>query len=329
MGLKLCKICNTNFETNMSWSKYCSDKCKRQARNLENSRYTRVCPNCGKTFTSRYSDTPKSCSVACATQKYTYDKTEVIDMLEAGVAVGKIAASLVIPREVIYTIAKRNNLSPTSIRYKTSLTTTQRSIIRGGLLGDAHARQTPSGKYGLVFRHGPKQYKYLDWKYQQFKNITRTAPKIIQTPDAFGKEAKTFRTLTNATITEIASELYIGGVKTVNLSYLNKLDNLAIAVWLLDDGCLTTSPGLATHGFTIEESRLIAIWLSNKYNVREPRLCLDKRCQKYGIRFHVDLTQALIDDLIEIIINIPGMYYKIESAEKAEFLKYASAVASN
>ena len=64
-----------------------------------------------------------------------------------------------------------------------SLTERQRAIIIGCMLGDGAMRCKNNAL--LEINHSFKQKDYVDWKYQQFKNIVATPPK-----KRFGKDGR-------------------------------------------------------------------------------------------------------------------------------------------
>lgn len=177
-------------------------------------------------------------------------------------------------------------------------------------MGDASLAKIPSGKYRAVFRHGPRQYRYLIWKYNKLRNITRTKPKRKQTPNAFGKESMSFATITNGTITDMALQIYKNGTKTINRQILDQIDTLALAVWFMDDGYLSKNGGsLSSHSFNIIENKMIATWLSDRYRLREPRLGYDKRCDKWYVVIYTELSRKIADDIAPYLIE--EMRYKV------------------
>lgn len=73
--IKKCPVCGVEFETNIKNKKYCSDECRKQARN-QRKREARLkekkCKYCGKTFIGN--DKTVYCSDDCAKKsKQDYD----------------------------------------------------------------------------------------------------------------------------------------------------------------------------------------------------------------------------------------------------------------
>ena len=67
--IKTCPVCNCTFDTNISTKKYCSDRCRRDARNKrkrESRLYEKKCKYCGETFMGN--DKTVYCCEDCATK---------------------------------------------------------------------------------------------------------------------------------------------------------------------------------------------------------------------------------------------------------------------
>lgn len=210
-------------------------------------------------------------------------------------------------------ILKSFGITTKRVSFNRHLSDQQKSIIMGSLLGDACITVAKSGKCRIRFVHGPKQYEYLNWKYEKLKDIVLTCPKTRKTPKAYGKESRSFITQVHDFITELHNKYYKNNKKSIDLGYLNKLDSLSVAVWFMDDGYLYKNGGsLSTHCFSYQENRLIAKFLSFRYDVNEPKLSLDKRCNKFCIRISTELSQKIVKDLQDIIKTVPSMEYKVK-----------------
>ena len=87
----------------------------------------------------------------------------------------------------------------------TSLTRRQKSIIVGSLLGDAYLVKTTCG-YAFRVNHGLLQKCYVDWKYEELKNLTNSAPRQ-------STRCYYFRTVSHKHFLELQKEFYRGGAK--------------------------------------------------------------------------------------------------------------------
>jgi recombination protein RecA len=111
----------------------------------------------------------------------------------------------------------------------------QIQLILGGLMGDGSLSPNTRGRSGTRFRmgHGAKQASYLDWKVSLLGNIECT-----RTSNAKGAVFADLTPLPE--LAEIHDAVYFGdGRKHLSWDYLKALTPLALAVWYMDDGCLT------------------------------------------------------------------------------------------
>jgi len=111
----------------------------------------------------------------------------------------------------------------------------QVQVILGSLMGDANLSANRRGRSGARFRmgHGAKQAAYLGWKVSLLENIPHS-----RTSNA--KEAVFADFTPLAELGELAEAVYFGdGKKHLSWDYLKSLTPLALAVWYMDDGCLT------------------------------------------------------------------------------------------
>ncbi len=117
-----------------------------------------------------------------------------------------------------------------------SLTSIQKSIIIGSVLGDGSLRKTENRRNALLEINHSFDYKdYVDWKYENLKNLVLTPPKWRK---GNGKRiAYRFTTRSLPEITQFYEIFYGNGKKLIPKKI--DLDPLAIAVWFMDDGSKT------------------------------------------------------------------------------------------
>jgi recombination protein RecA len=103
-------------------------------------------------------------------------------------------------------------------------------------MGDGNlSRPVRQEDHSARFRmgHGAKQAAYLDWKLSLLANIPHT-----RTVNAKGAVFGDFTPL--AELSELREAVYFGdGKKHLSWEYLKELTPLALAIWYMDDGCLT------------------------------------------------------------------------------------------
>jgi hypothetical protein len=186
-----------------------------------------------------------------------------------------------------------------------SLTQTQKSIIIGTILGDGYLRVIKKRKNAfLEINHSYKQKEYVDWKFNQLKNIVKSPPK----PRAGKQNRIAYRFFTKQLpiLTDLFSYFYINEKKVIPCDL--KLNPLILAVWFMDDGskCRSSDVYLNTQQFDIESQRRLINYLS--YFNLEAKLNKDK--SYYRLRF-IKSSLPKLKNLIKKYI-IPSMRYKIE-----------------
>lgn len=192
-----------------------------------------------------------------------------------------------------------------------------KQIVYGSLLGDASLRQKNNR---IQFLQSIKQKEYLLWKYsffneedvsnlyeykykkQNWENISFCLKNPNKKYDTFYKK--------------IRKNIYDkNNVKRINEEYLKELTPLGLAVWWMDDGCLSIHKGnrygkLCTHCFTYEEHLIIQKYFIEKWDIH-----IDIKLEKnkyYFCRFNVENLKKLISIIYKYVTEIPSMIYKID-----------------
>jgi len=207
--------------------------------------------------------------------------------------------------------AYRLGLRKLEYRKKIILSPTENQIILGGLLGDLCCRMRIFTKNAfLQGGHCKEQKEYLLWKLNSLKSLSFKTR--INKRKAILFDSKSYPCL------NIYYNLfYKNNKKIVNLSILNKLYNLGLAVWYMDDGCYKKkdkSCNIHTNGFTYSENLLIKNWFEKKWCIK-PKIYSIKKPKDYPgkvwyfLNFNVKETIKLIN-LIKNHIH-PSMNYKI------------------
>lgn len=158
----------------------------------------------------------------------------------------------------------------------------QEQVVLGGLLGDGCIGGANTPHYSEA--HSLKQEKYLLWKYESLSNLNPTIRK--STVKINGKDIGVIKLLTKSDVSLIRyRDMFYRAKKAVSSEILSKIDDLALAVWIMDDGNIaidnrtlakTPSLRLYTCGFKLEEQQLIATWFKEKYGVN-PRICREAK----------------------------------------------------
>lgn len=161
------------------------------------------------------------------------------------------------------------------------LTSSQRELIVGSLLGDGHLRPHRK-KVVFEFLQSSKRKFYVEWKHRILGDLA--CPKIYH--QRGNREYYKLVTKTHPELTELYGLFYQRGQKKVPEQIAKILTPFAIAVWFMDDGSKSKNAVyFNTQGFeAIDQFRLIKalrrfhlIFNLNR-DGRYSRLRLIKRC---------------------------------------------------
>ena len=185
-----------------------------------------------------------------------------------------------------------------------SLAQVQKSIIIGSLLGDGYLRIVPGRKNAfLEVNHSIKEKAYVDWKYQNLKNLVRTPPKSRKGNGE--RIAYRFFTCQYPELTELYRGFYQGREKI--FPYL-ELDSLMIAMWFMDDGHKSyRTYYLNTQQFNYLSQKKLIEMLKNQYRI-DSSLNRDKKY--YRIRIKQNSAKIFYDIISDYVIS--SMRYKLE-----------------
>jgi recombination protein RecA len=110
----------------------------------------------------------------------------------------------------------------------------QWEVILGSLMGDGALSPTRAG-HGARFRfgHGPRQIQYAEWKASLLANIEHSRSGRQQEAAVFFD----FQPLPE--LADLRRAVYCNGKKVFSEDYLKQLTPLSLAIWYMDDGCLS------------------------------------------------------------------------------------------
>ena len=197
-------------------------------------------------------------------------------------------------------------------RQQITLPENLKEILVGLLLADLYACKQAVNVH-LQFGQGIIHKDYLYHLYKLFQTYCLNAPKIQNNlPDRrTGKVYSVLKFQTRAfpCFNELYHLFYPSGKKIVPLNIAELLTPLALAYWLSDDGSFIKSHGtiiLSTDGFSLEEVKLLASVLNNKW---------DFNCtiNKSGDGFRIRIPKKSVPKVQALLKNImpPMMLHKI------------------
>jgi hypothetical protein len=160
-----------------------------------------------------------------------------------------------------------------------------KQVLLGSLLGDASLFKT-SLNASYSCSHSPKQKDYLFWKGNSLSKYFRTRVRLRNN----GPKYKLYVLRTNCSpiLTPLHSLCYVQSnkpnrkwEKIIDLSFLEQLNPLGLAVWYCDDGtyCVRDmSCALMTQGFSHRENLILKDYFLKKWGIN---VCVTKDHRSY------------------------------------------------
>lgn len=182
------------------------------------------------------------------------------------------------------------------------LTPTQRSILVGSLLGDASCHRSEKRTSSQVcFSHGIEQRDYLLFKREAFGSLSG---QVVEVPSGFegGKPVLRFYLGVTDETCKIRDHMVDDGVHASGRRrwrptpwLLGQVDELALAVWFLDNGSVSkasTTCTLHTERFSEEVNRSLADFLSTRFGVEA---VLQESRGLWFLRFNAAACRRLLE----------------------------------
>lgn len=182
------------------------------------------------------------------------------------------------------------------------------SLVIGSLLGKAKANARTIEGTRICYRQSDKHIDYLFWLYSFFNergycsNLKpRKYTRKLKDKEYYGYE---FNTFTFRSFNWIHKLFYKKGTKYINPQIEQYLTPLALAIWIMDDGCWANyGVRIATNCFELEEVKLLANMLTKLYN-------LNCTVQKIEGRYSIYITKESIPKLRNILL--PCMHFSMK-----------------
>ncbi len=189
-------------------------------------------------------------------------------------------------------------------------------ILIGMVLGDSYIgfNKTKTLAY-LETLHKGSHKPYLIWKQKLLNYKFETTFKYKNNN---GYDAFRVRTKFEKKLIYLKKDFYISGKKTVKLNLLNRLTDLGLAIWYMDDGCLSLGRKngiinrrnifLNTQGFGLEGNLLIQKWLLSRYDISSNI----NQNRGFRLRLNTSNTLKFIEIVSPFVSLVPCMKYKID-----------------
>lgn len=198
-----------------------------------------------------------------------------------------------------------------SYKKKLTLSDTQREILIGILLGDAHLESQNKGKtYRLKIEQSLKHRDYVNHLHDLFHEWVLTDPRMKKV-SRYGKISYNvaFATLAHDAFRFYAHQFYDGRKKKVPKLIHRWLTPKALAYWFMDDGSMKSSQSkgviLNTQGFSRTEVERLCEILVHHYQLK-----VSLRSQKEGWQLYFSGESY---EKLNVLIRphlVPAMLYK-------------------
>ena len=189
------------------------------------------------------------------------------------------------------------------------------SIIFGSLLGDAYAEKRAGGLgTRIIFYQEAVHVEYLYYLHKLFSNLGYCNPKIPVVTSRLGPKGKLrqivrFRTWTYTSFNWVQELWYKNNIKQVQANIAEYLTPLALAIWIMDDGC-KVGKGLkfSTNSFSYNECLILVKALNDNFNLKASVQSAGSNDQHV-----IYIWKESMNDLRNIVSPyiIPEMKYKI------------------
>ena len=192
------------------------------------------------------------------------------------------------------------------------------SVIIGTVLGDSSLIFGDRNKNCRIdFCHCLKQKEYFFWKIKLLEEFGIYGNHSFYNGCAGNYPKFRYSSHVDTRLTELYESLYQFRKtsdkkrKCVKKKALNKLDDLGLAIWFMDDGYNNKDRNymhLATYCFTKIDNEKIRQWLNIKYDIKNTKIY--RRKDKYFLVWYEDAPK--IRGIIEPYVSeIECMRYKI------------------
>jgi hypothetical protein len=188
----------------------------------------------------------------------------------------------------------------------TKLTDKQHQIIVGNLLGDGSICKSGKSAYFSIAQSRAHK-EYIDWLYEELLPFSRAVSEISNT-DKNGKEfyGNCLQTISTPEFLEYRNLFYPNDVKIVPKDINNRLTDLSLAVWFMDDGGNdkdARTSCLCTNGFTVEDVEFLIDVLAQKFNVKASLRYMKGKTEKHPMIYMNGIGYDTFHSIVDSLLN--------------------------
>jgi hypothetical protein len=194
---------------------------------------------------------------------------------------------------------------------KLKITSRQKQIIIGKLLGDGHLETVNGRTYRLKIEHSYKQNEYVDFLYKELNNLASSKPKIKwqQLNNKIYKKYW-FNTVYSGSLRFYGQQFYFGNKKIVPKLIKRWLTPLCFAIWFMDDGSIKSKECqgklINTQSFSDNDLKKLQEAIESNFNIKTKL-----RNQKEGKQIYIPaLEVGKLNHVIKKHV-LPSIQYKL------------------
>ena len=195
---------------------------------------------------------------------------------------------------------------------KFKITSRQKQIIIGKILGDGYLETANGTTYRLKIEHSAKQKEYVFWAYRELKNLSSNKPKFKLHKSSSRKtyEKYWFNTKYSSSLKFYGQQFYPKGKKIVPKLIHRWLTPLTLAVWFMDDGSIKSKECrgkiINTQSFDDKSLKRLQSAIKSNFDIKTTL-----RKQKDGTQIYIPASEY---DKLKLAIGkyvLPSLSYKL------------------
>lgn len=200
-----------------------------------------------------------------------------------------------------------------------SLTTEQKDLLVGLLLGDGHLEtQTRGRTFRLKVEHSEVQADYVGWLFEKFSGLCDQTS-LYQRVRRDGRISVGFVTRASGTFRFFADQFYVGRRKRIPPLIGKLLTPISLSVWFMDDGSRKSNRhqtyNVHTLAYSREDLLLVQQQLWRRYGIRST--LHRQRNNSWRLYIGSDSAKQFAEIVRPYVRTIPSMRKKLVNERNA------------
>lgn len=216
---------------------------------------------------------------------------------------------------------------------KTKFNKESRNLLIGLLLGDGTiCKNSKTGTCNMKVHHGRNQKEYTEWKAKKMDEYAIPHSNVVEyqyaTNFTNGEKRSSYvcRINVNPFINVLRRVIYKDGKKQFSRKLLNRVTDLGLAIWYMDDGSLnfkkhTNKDGSKViHGLFLrismclpkETVQVYIDWLKEEWGLNFYMTHEGRKKDSYSLSCGTNEAIKFINIIKKYVNEVPSMKYKIE-----------------